>query len=91
MENIEMKNSTKHLIFLQVALVSLVLVGCSSVNTTEEPTVSVAVAGVIGAAEISGGDNLAKEPSSVLVGSSPAIHFRSNSVWMSHEVVSPFD
>ena len=87
-----MKNSTKHLIFVQVVLVSFVLVGCSSVNTTKEPTVSVAVAGVIGAVEMSGKDNLTKEPSSVLVGSSPAnLHFRSNSVWISHKVVSPFD
>ena len=92
MENVEMKNSTKNLILVQVVLVSLVLVGCSSVNTTKEPTVSDAVAEVIATVEMSGEDNVAKEPSSVLVSpSSVNSHFRSNSVWMSHKIVSPFD
>jgi hypothetical protein len=77
-----MKNSTKHLILVQAALVSLLLAGCSSVNTTQKSTVS----DVVG--EVTRNDNIAEEPSKVLVGYSIADSpVRSNSVWTSHKIV----
>ena len=83
-----MKDSKKHYIFVQAALVSFVLGGCSSVKSTREPTVSEAVAQVITAAEIAGEDDIAKEPSLALAGSSFShMSARSNSVWISHMTV----
>ncbi|MBN2315841.1 MAG: hypothetical protein JXM79_18065 [Sedimentisphaerales bacterium] len=63
-----MKNSTQHLIFVQVVIVALMLAGCSNVHTAKEPTVRSAVAGVISASEMSGDDDIDKEPSLVLTG-----------------------
>lgn len=72
-----MKNSTKHLIF-QAMVVSLILVGCSSVDTTQERTVRDFVMEVVNNVD------MAKEPSMVLVGY-PSVNSsdRSNSIWMS--------
>ena len=74
--------------FVQAALVSFVLLGCSSINTTKESSVRDAVAEVITAVEITGDDNVDVEPSLALVGSSNN-HFsaRSSSVWISRMTV----
>lgn len=68
-----MKNSTQHLIFVQVVIVALMLAGCSNVHTAKEPTVRNAVAGVISASEMSDDENMDKGPSLVLAGN-PNIH-----------------
>ena len=83
-----MKNLTNHLILVQAALVSFILLGCSSINTTKEPSVRDAVAAVITAVEITGDDNVDVEPSLALVGGSNN-HFsaRSSSVWISRMTV----
>jgi len=59
-----MKDSIKHLTFVQAALVSLVLVSCSNVHTTQGPSVKDVVAEVINT------NNIAEALSSSLVGNS---------------------
>ena len=82
MESAKMKKSTKYLTFVQAALVSFVLVGCSSVNTTQEPTVR----DVVG--KVTRNDKKTEEPSIALVGYSTAhLPVRSNSVWTSRWIV----
>lgn len=81
-----MKNLTKYLAIVQAALVSLALAGCSSVHATREPTVR----DVVG--EVIKDDNVAKEPSLVLVGYSTVnSSVRSNSVWTSRKIVKEPD
>ncbi|MFC1637285.1 hypothetical protein ACFL5Z_20895 [Planctomycetota bacterium] len=77
-----MKNSTKHLIFVQAVLVSLALIGCSNVKSAKGPTVRDAVVEVID------DGNIPKDPSSILTGRSNTNSFaRSNSVWTSRRTV----
>jgi hypothetical protein len=58
-----MKNSTQHLIFVQAVIVTFLLTGCSNENTSKGPTVRDSLAEVISASEMSGPDNIDKEPS----------------------------
>ena len=79
-----MKSLIKELTFVQAMLTSLLLVGCSSVNTTEDRTVNDALAGVITTVEIPSDDNLDEAPSSAMIAYSPNYYStRSNSVWIS--------
>ena len=67
--------------FVQIALVSLTLAGCSNVKTTKEPTVRDTLSQVIN------DDNITEDSSLALVGNSNANSpVRSNSVWTSHLV-----
>jgi hypothetical protein len=56
MESAKMKNSKKHLTFIQAALVLIVMAGCSNVHTTERPTVRDFIVEVIN------DDNKAEKP-----------------------------
>jgi hypothetical protein len=88
MESATMPIITKHLTHVQVAMMSLILLGCSSINTTEELTVSDAFAEVIAATEMTGDDNIGEEPSSALMSRSTNYYSaRSNSVWISRVTV----
>ena len=72
-----MKNSTKHLLF-QTALLSLLLAGCSSINTAKERTVRDFVMEVINNVK------LAENQSLVLIGyPSVKSSSRSESIWLS--------
>jgi len=83
-----MKNLVKHLTFVQAVLVLFVLVGCSSINTTQKTGVGDADAEVISAAEITGDDNIDEKPSSLLMDRSTGrSSARSNSVWLSRVTV----
>ena len=78
-----MKNSTKHLIVAQVALACWLLAGCSSVKTTQDPTVR----DIVG--KVTHNDTTPQEPSEALVGYSTAHSpVRSNSVWTSRRIVT---